>query len=172
MKLSVIIVNYNVRYYVEQCLHSLKRALEGIDSEVIVVDNHSHDGSLDYLTGRFPQVTFIESTRNLGFARGNNIAIRQSAGEYVLLLNPDTFVGEQTLREAVRFLDDHPDAGAVGVKMHNSDGSLAPESRRGIPSPMTSFYKIVGLCKYFPRHPRYGHIGRTTSGCSLLYNGG
>ena len=157
MKLSVIIVNYNVRYYVEQCLHSLERALEGIDSEVIVVDNHSHDGSLDYLTGRFPQVTFIESTRNLGFARGNNIAIRQSVGEYVLLLNPDTFVGEQTLHEAVRFLDDHPDAGAVGVKMHNSDGSLAPESRRGIPSPMTSLYKIVGLCKYFPRHPRYGH---------------
>ena len=120
MKLSVIIVNYNVRYYVEQCLHSLERALEGIDSEVIVVDNHSHDGSLDYLTGRFPQVTFIESTRNLGFARGNNIAIRQSVGEYVLLLNPDTFVGEQTLQEAVRFLDDHPDAGAVGVKMHKS----------------------------------------------------
>ena len=157
MKLSVIIVNYNVKYYVEQCFHSLMRALEGIDSEVFIVDNHSRDGSTEYLSHRLSQFTLIESRHNNGFAHANNVAIRQSTGEYVLLLNPDTFVGEETVKGAVAFLDGHPDVGAVGVKMQNADGTLAPESRRGIPSPMISLYKILGLCKYFPRHPRFGH---------------
>lgn len=156
MKLSVVIVSYNVKYYVEQCLNSLNRALEGIDSEVFVVDNHSKDDSVGYLTRRFRNVTVIDSNHNLGFARANNIAIRRSSGEYVLLLNPDTFVGEDTVSRAIDFMDRHTGAGGVGVKMYNPDGSCAPESRRGLPTPLASFYKMSGLCARFPQSRAFG----------------
>lgn len=156
MKLTVIIVNYNVKFFVEQCLDSLERALDGIDSEVFVVDNHSSDGSIEYLKPRFPKVIFIESNHNLGFARANNMAIRQSEGQYVLLLNPDTFVGEQTIKQAIEFMDQHPKAGGAGVKMFNTDGTKALESRRGLPTPLTSFYKMCGLCSKFPESRRFG----------------
>lgn len=156
MKLSVIIVSYNVKYYLEQCLHSVHRAVQGIDAEVLVVDNHSQDGSMDYLPARFPDVQFIHSRHNLGFAKANNRAIRLSRGEYVLLLNPDTVVGEDVLRECVAFMDAHPRAGSAGVRMLKSDGTDAMESRRGIPTPTTSFYKMVGLCSRFPRHKVLG----------------
>lgn len=111
MKLTVVIVNYNVCYYLEQCLLSVQKALEGIEGEIYVVDNHSKDGSVAYLSARFPDVHFIDSNHNLGFARANNIAIRQSCGEYVLLLNPDTIVGEHTLSDVLQFMDAHPQAG-------------------------------------------------------------
>lgn len=156
MKLTVIIVNYNVKFFVEQCLDSLERALDGIDSEVFVVDNHSSDGSIEYLKSRFPKVIFIESNHNLGFARANNMAIRQAEGQYVLLLNPDTFVGEQTIKQAIEFMDQHPKAGGAGVKMFNTDGTKALESRRGLPTPLTSFYKMCGLCSKFPESRRFG----------------
>lgn len=156
MKLSVIIVNYNVKFYLEQCLRSLQKATEGIDTEIIVVDNHSHDGSPDYLRERFPHIILIENMHNVGFARANNIGIKISTGEYVLLINPDTFVAETTISETLEFMDTHPNAGALGVKMLNSDGSSAMESRRGIPTPMTSFYKMSGLCTRFPRSHRFG----------------
>ncbi len=156
MKLTVIIVNYNVKYFVEQCLNSLEKALAGIDSCVYVVDNHSKDGSVDYLSHRFRHVEIIDSNHNLGFARANNIAIRQSESDYVLLLNPDTFVGEDTLREVVAFMDSHPGVGGVGVRMQNVDGTLAMESRRGLPSPLTSFYKMCGLCARFPKNRVFG----------------
>ena len=156
MKLSVIIVNYNVKYYLEQCLRSVQKALCGIDAEVIVIDNHSHDGSIEYLSPRFPDYTFISSNHNLGFARANNRAIGQSKGEYVLLLNPDTVVSENALHTVVHFMDCHPDAGAAGVRMVKVDGSDALESRRGVPSPMTSFYKMSGLCRRFPNSRRFG----------------
>ena len=154
MKLTVVIVNYNVCYYVEQCLESVFRATEGMDSEVFVVDNDSTDGSVDYLSRRFAgRITLIDSHKNLGFARANNIAIRQSTGQYVLLLNPDTFVGEDALRQAVDFIDAHPKAGGVGVMMHNSDGTLAPESRRAIPTPWVSLLKMLGFSKrYYMSH--------------------
>lgn len=156
MKLTVIIVNYNVKFFVEQCLESLERALDGIDNEVFVVDNHSSDGSIEYLKPRFPKVIFIESNHNLGFARANNMAIRQAEGQYVLLLNPDTFVGEQTIKQAIEFMDQHPKAGGAGVKMFNTDGTKALESRRGLPTPLTSFYKMCGLCSKFPESRRFG----------------
>ncbi|MBQ2950256.1 MAG: glycosyltransferase family 2 protein [Prevotella sp.] len=156
MKLTVIIVNYNVKFFVEQCLDSLERALDGIDSEVFVVDNHSSDGSIEYLKPRFPKVIFIESNHNLGFARANNMAIRQAEGQYVLLLNPDTFVGEQTIKQAIEFMDQHPKVGGAGVKMFNTDGTKALESRRGLPTPLTSFYKMCGLCSKFPESRRFG----------------
>ena len=110
MKLSVIIVNYNVRYYLSQCLDSVKRATQGIEAELIVVDNHSIDHSVSAIRRNHPEVTLIENMHNVGFARANNIGIRQSTGEYVLLLNPDTIVGEDTLNEVITFMDAHPDS--------------------------------------------------------------
>ena len=157
MKLTVIIVNYNVKYYLEQCLTSVRRSIEGIDGEVVVVDNHSRDGSVEYLKERFPDVRFIESNHNLGFARANNLAIRQSGAEYVLLLNPDTLVGEHTFRDILEFMDEHPKAGAAGVQMLKTNGEKAKESRRGLPTPMTAFYKMTGLCERFPKHQKLGH---------------
>ena len=155
-KLTVVIVNYNVKHYVEQCLHSVEKAIEGIDAEVVVVDNHSHDDSVTYLQERFPWVNIIANNHNSGFSRANNMAIRQTQGEYVLLLNPDTIVGEKTIRECIQFMDQHPDAGALGVQMLKSNGEKARESRRGLPTPMTAFYKVGGFCYAFPKSKRFG----------------
>lgn len=163
LKLSVIIVNYNVKYYLDQCIRSVLRAfvLMHTPAEIIVVDNHSADGSVDYLEKRYPQmlypmVRFVRSAHNLGFARANNIAIRQSRGEYVLLLNPDTIVGEDTLKASVDFMDAHEDAGAVGVRMLGAQGRRAMESRRGLPTPMVSFFKMLGFCNRWPHHRLFG----------------
>lgn len=174
LKLSVIIVNYNVKYYLDQCIRSVLRAFEEMKktsssassvnedvAEIIVVDNHSADGSVDYLEQRYPQklypmVRFVRSAHNLGFARANNIAIRQSRGEYVLLLNPDTIVGEDALKASVDFMDAHEDAGAVGVRMLGAQGRRAMESRRGLPTPMVSFFKMLGFCNRWPHHRLFG----------------
>lgn len=173
MKLSVVIVNYNVKYYLDQCLRSVLRAFEVMGeetrwqqgdepmAEVIVVDNHSSDGSLAYLRQRYPRerypmVRFVASAHNLGFARANNLAIRQSQGEYVLLLNPDTIVGEHVLAACVQFMEAHLDAGAVGVRMLNAAGKRALESRRGLPTPLVSFFKMLGFCNRWPRHRLFG----------------
>ena len=156
MKLSVVIVSYNVSHYLLQCLDSLQRALRGIDGEVIVVDNHSRDNSVTLVHQAHPEVKVIENLHNLGFSKANNIALRQAKGEYALLLNPDTIVADNTIRDCIAFLDLHPDAGAAGVMMLNADGTVAPESRRGVPTPLTSFYKLSGLCRMFPRSPRFG----------------
>ena len=163
LKLSVIIVNYNVKYYLDQCIRSVLRAFEEMNTpaEIIVVDNHSADGSVDYLEQRYPQklypmVRFVSSAHNLGFARANNIAIRQSRGEYVLLLNPDTIVGEDALKASVDFMDVHEDAGAVGVRMLGAQGRRAMESRRGLPTPMVSFFKMLGFCNRWPHHRLFG----------------
>lgn len=157
MKLTVVIVNYNVKFYLEQCLISLRRALLGIAAEVYVVDNHSRDNSVEYLSERFPEIHIIDSPHNLGFARANNLVIRKSKAEFILLLNPDTVVGEQTIKESIAFMDSHTDAGALGVRMLDSNGRSAKESRRGLPSPMVSFYKMTGLCARFPNHRKLGH---------------
>lgn len=157
MKLSVIIVSYKVRDYLLQCLSSLERAIASVDAEVIVVDNHSQDDSAEAVAHSFPEVHFIDSNVNLGFARANNKAIRLSQGEYVLLLNPDTVVGEEVLTKALNFMDNHPDAGGAGLRMLRSDGSDARESRRGRPTPMSAFYKMIGLCERYPRNRRFGH---------------
>ena len=149
--LSIIIVNYNVKFYLEQCLESVRRASRGMQVEVFVVDNLSTDGSVEYLRGRFPEVTFIAHQENVGFARANNQAIRLSKGRYVLLLNPDTIVGEETLARCVEFMEEHSEAGGVGVHMLNANGTFAPESRRGLPTPCVAFCKMTGLGKLFPQ---------------------
>lgn len=154
--LSVIIVNYNVKYYLEQCLEAVRRASQGLQIEVIVVDNLSTDGSIPYLRERFPEVTFIENKENVGFARANNQAIRMSAGKYVLLLNPDTIVAEHTLSDFIRFMDSHPEAGGAGAYMLRTDGTFAPESRRGLPTPFVAFCKMSGLAALLPQSRVFG----------------
>lgn len=159
MKLSIVIVNYNVKYFLEQCLYSVRTAITGLDAEVWVVDNHSTDGSIEYLRPRFPEVNFIENQDNPGFAKANNQAIRMSSGEYVLLLNPDTVVGEESLRSLCYFMDEHPEAGGIGVKMIEGHGQFLPESKRSFPSPWVSFCKIFGLSKLFPQSHLFARYG-------------
>lgn len=156
MKLSVVIVNYKVKHFLEQCLLSVERAAEGLAVEVIVVDNASCDGSVEYISKRFPNVTLIASKENLGFARANNLAIKRSCGEYVLLLNPDTIVPEICFSEYIRFMDSHPDAGGCGAYMLHSDGTFALESRRGLPTPFVAFCKMSGLTSLLPRSRTFG----------------
>lgn len=161
MKLSVIIVNYNVKYFLEQCLHSVEKASESVSTEVIVVDNASLDGSTAMIREKFPSVRLIENKDNLGFSKANNQAIKISNGEYVLLLNPDTLVEEDTFEKVVNFMDTHADAGGLGVKMIDGKGDFLPESKRALPTPAVSFYKIFGLSKLFPKSKIFGkyHLG-------------
>jgi O-antigen biosynthesis protein len=156
MKLSVIIVNYNVKHFLEQCLHSVFKSCKGIESEVFVVDNNSLDGSCHLVREKFPIVKLIENNKNAGYSVANNQAIRMAQGEYILLLNPDTVVEEDTFSEVVGFMDEHPDAGGLGVKMIDGKGRFLPESKRGLPTPWVAFYKIFGFSRLFPRTKRFG----------------
>lgn len=157
MKLTVVIVNYNVRYFLEQALRSVRKALEGIEGEVFVVDNNSVDDSVAVVREKFPEVHLIANTDNPGFSIANNQAIRQSTGEYVLLLNPDTVVEEDTFKKCIAFMDAHPQAGGLGVRMIDGSGNFLPESKRGFPSPWVAFAKTFGLSKLFPKSPLFNH---------------
>lgn len=154
MDLSVIIVNYNVQYFLQQCLASVFEAGEDIDMEVWVVDNGSVDDSVDMVRHQFPQVHLIANSGNPGFARANNQALKQAGGDYLLLLNPDTLVEKDTFARCLDFMHSHPDCGGLGVKMINGKGKFLKESKRGFPSPEASFYKISGLIRLFPHHHR------------------
>jgi GT2 family glycosyltransferase len=160
-KLSVVIVNYNVCYFLEQALLSVRKATQGIDIEVFVVDNNSVDGSIQMVKRRFPEVHLIENKKNVGFSKANNQAIRLSQAKYVLLLNPDTVLEEDSLQKCCDFMDKHPEAGALGVKMLDGKGHFLPESKRGLPTPMVAFYKIFGLATIFPKSKIFGryHAG-------------
>lgn len=161
MKLSVIIVNYNVEYFLEQCLLSVRKALKDVSGEVIVVDNNSVDGSCPMVKKKFPEVLLIENKDNKGFSSANNQGIKISKGEYVLLLNPDTVVEDDTFVKIVNFMDEHDNAGALGVKMVDGSGNFLPESKRGLPTPTTAFYKMSGISSLFPRSKRFSkyHLG-------------
>ena len=153
MRLSVVIVNYNVRLLLDECIKSVEKALDGIKGDIFVVDNNSSDGSVDYIRQRFPEVHLIANAENCGFARANNQAIRISDAEYILLLNPDTVVYENTLRGCLDFMDAHPEAGGVGVRMLTRDGDAAPESRRAVPTPWVAFLKMMGFTRrYYMSH--------------------
>ena len=160
-KLSVVIVNYNVCYFLEQALLSVQRAARGLAVEVWVVDNNSVDGSVAMVRQRFPRVHLIANGKNAGFSRANNQAIRRARGTYVLLLNPDTVLEEDTLAKCCAFLDQHPDAGGLGVRMVDGAGRFLPESKRGLPTPAVAFCKVFGLSALFPRSRRFGryHLG-------------
>lgn len=151
MQLSIIIVNYNVKHFLEQCLYSVLAATEGIAAEIIVADNNSKDGSLRYLQPLFPQVKWIANTQNTGFATANNQALKIAAGEFILYLNPDTLLPEDCLLLCLRFITAHSKAGALGIKMLDGSGRFLPESKRGFPSPATSLFKLAGLAALFPK---------------------
>jgi GT2 family glycosyltransferase len=160
-KLAVIIVNYKVCYFLEQALLSVRKAVQHLDAEVWVVDNNSVDGSVEMVREKFPEVKLIANKVNTGFSKANNQAIRESKAEYVLLLNPDTVVEEDTFVKVCRFMDEHPEAGGLGVKMLDGKGEFLPESKRGLPTPWVAFYKIFGFSKLFPKSKRFGryHLG-------------
>ncbi len=161
MDLSVIIVNYNVRQFLENALTSVRRAMEGLTGEVFVVDNASDDGSAEMVRTSFPDVQLIENPRNLGFARANNIALSRAKGDFVLILNPDTIVQEDTFQVMLRFFADHPDAGLAGCKILNPDGSFQLPCRRSFPTPWVAFTKIFGLSALFPKSRLFGRYNLT-----------
>lgn len=150
MILSIIIVNYNVRYFLELCLRSAEKALEGIGSEIIVVDNNSPDDSVNYLQPRFPGVRFIANPENVGFGKANNQALAIARGENILFLNPDTILPEDFARTCLSFLERTSGAGALGVRMIDGSGHFLKESRRGFPTPWVAFCKLTGLTAFFP----------------------
>ena len=161
MTLSVVIVNYNVKYFLEQCLISVFNAAKDIDTEVFVVDNASADGSCQMVRDRFPLVKLIENTENHGFSYANNQALRLAKGEFVLILNPDTVVEETTFSKCIQFMREHPETGSLSVKMIDGKGKFLPESKRALPSPSVSFYKIFGFSRLFPRSKTFAryHLG-------------
>ncbi len=165
MELSIVIVNYNVKHFIEQCLISVFKAIEKIKAEVFVVDNNSVDGSCSLIKEKFPGVILIENKKNHGFSYANNQAIKQAKGKYILLLNPDTVVEESSFEKCIRFMDKNANAGALTVKMIDGKGNFLPESKRGLPTPMVSFYKIFGLTRLFPKSKRFakyylGHLDK------------
>ncbi len=166
MDVSVIIVNYNVKFFLEQCIRSVYNSKGDIDIEVIVIDNHSVDGSVQMIREKFPDVTVIENKQNLGFSKANNQGIKVAKGKYILLLNPDTVLQEDTLVKCFEFMEQCVDAGALGVKMFDGKGNFLPESKRGLPTPMVAFYKIFGLSKLFPKSKIFGkyHLGYLDKG--------
>ena len=163
VKLSVVIVNYNVCYFLEQALLSVRRAVEKLEQpvEVFVVDNNSADGSVAMVRARFPEVILIANRDNPGFSKGNNQALRRATGQYQLLLNPDTVVEEDTFRACCDFMDAHPTCGGLGVKMLDGQGKFLPESKRALPTPAVAFYKMFGLASVFPKSRTFGryHLG-------------
>ena len=150
MQLSVIIVSYNVKYFLEQCLHSVETACKNIEAEIIVIDNASTDNSIEYLQPKFSSIKLIKNELNEGFAKANNKALQLAAGNYILYLNPDTIIAEDTLLNCIHFLDEHINAGAVGVKLIDGSGNFLPESKRTFPSLIASFFKMTGVATLFP----------------------
>lgn len=161
MKLSVIIVSYNVKHYLEQCIRSVMSSGRGLDYEIFVVDNASTDNTLSLIKRHFPKREYpslhlISNKENIGFGRANNEALRMARGEYILFLNPDTILTERTLNDCCTFMESHADAGALGVRMLHPNGTFALESRRGLPVPFAAACKIFGLTKLFPKSKLFG----------------
>lgn len=150
MQLSVIILNYNVRYFLEQCVLSVQKALENIDGEIIVVDNASSDDSCAMMQTRFPAIQLIQNKENLGFPKGNNIGVAAAKGDYLCILNPDTVVAEDTFEKVLAFVKAQKNLGIVGVKLIDGSGNFLPESKRGVPTPWVAFTKVMGLYRWFP----------------------
>ena len=153
MKLSVVILNYNVRYFLELCLQSVEAALEGVDSEIIVIDNNSKDGSCDMVREKFPSITLIENTSNVGFSKANNQAVQLAKGEYVCILNPDTVVAEDTFESILNFAQKQTNLGIIGCRLIDGSGNYLPESKRNIPLVDIAIKKILGNSNsYYANH--------------------
>ncbi len=163
MDLSIVIVNYNVKYFIEQSIQSIFRSKTNYSFEVIVVDNNSTDGSVELIKKKFPQITLIENKSNLGFSKANNQGFKHCNGRYTLILNPDTLLEESSIEKCIQFMDGNPKAGALGVRMIDGTGNFLMESKRGFPHPSVSFFKFSGLYRLFPRSKKInayyqGHI--------------
>ena len=161
IKISVIIVNYNVKEYLAQALSSIERALENISHEIIVIDNHSIDGSIPFLKKQFPGLKLIENQENVGFGKGNNQGLKEARGEFVVLINPDTVVQEDTFTRLLNFFESTPDAAAATCKIINPDGSFSIDCRHSIPTPTIALWKVLGLSKLFPRSKIFGQYNMT-----------
>ena len=159
--ISVILVSYNVKQYLQQALDSIFKALSGLSHEVFVVDNGSGDASAAMVRHRFSRVRLIENTENVGFAKANNQALVLAKGRAVCLINPDTLVREDTFKVCLNYLDAHPDVGAVGCMILNPDGSLQPSCRRSFPTPWVAFTKVFGLSRLFPKSRLFGRYNLT-----------
>lgn len=166
MQLSVIILNYNVRYFLEQCVLSVQKALEGVDGEIIVIDNNSSDASCAMMQQRFPNLKLIANKENLGFPKGNNIGVAQAKGEFLCILNPDTVVAEDTFKKILNPKNWEANTGIIGCKLIDGTGKFLPESKRGIPIPWVAFTKIFGLYKFSNLFGRYyaQHLTENESG--------
>ena len=172
MQLSVIILNYNVRFFLEQCVLSVQKALQSIDGEIIVIDNNSSDESCAMIKQQFPNIKLIENKENLGFPKGNNIGVAQAKGEYICILNPDTVVSEDTFLKILDFVTlsavevQNPQLGIIGCKLIDGTGNFLPESKRGVPTPWVAFTKIFGLYKISNLFGKYyaQHITENQSG--------
>lgn len=173
MQLSVIILNYNVRFFLEQCVLSVQKALENIDGEIIVIDNNSSDDSCAMLKKLFPNIKLIENKENLGFPKGNNIGVAQAKGDYICILNPDTVVAEDTFVKILNFVTlsavevANSEIGIIGCKLIDGTGNFLPESKRGVPTPWVAFTKIFGLYKvsnvfgkYYAQHLTENQSGK------------
>jgi len=156
MQLSVIILSFNVRYFLELCILSVQNSLLEIDSEIIVVDNNSHDNSCEMMKTRFPSVKLIQNNDNLGFSKGNNIAVAHAKGEYICILNPDTVVAEDTFIKILAFAQRQKKLGIIGCRLIDGAGNFLPESKRGVPTPWVAFTKITGIYKLFPKSKLFG----------------
>jgi GT2 family glycosyltransferase len=161
LDISIIIVNYNVEYFLEQCLNSCIKALQNVDGEIIVVDNNSIDGSNEMVKNKFPSVQLIENKINFGFSKANNQGIKIAKGKHILLLNPDTVVEEDTFEKVINFMNQNENVGGLGVRMLDGKGKFLPESKRGLPTPMVAFFKIFGFSSLFPKSKLFGkyHLG-------------
>lgn len=180
MKLSIIIVHYNVKELLAQCLQSVERACKDLEAEIFVVDNASTDGSEAYFRNSFSNVHFYWNQTNVGFAKANNSVLSQASGDYILFLNPDTLIPEDSLIKCIDFFEKHKQCGALGVYMKDGNGHYLKESKRGFPSPLTSFFKLIGLCKVFPHSkifakyyeghlsPNQNHIVEVLSGAFMM----
>jgi len=169
MQLSVIILNYNVRYFLEQCVLSVEKALAGIDGEIIIIDNNSPDDSCAMMKAKFPHIKLIENKENSGFPKGNNIGVAQAKGEYLCILNPDTIVAEDTFTKIMKTENWQLNTGIVGCKLIDGSGAFLPESKRGVPTPWVAFTKIFGLYKLFPKSNWFNqyyaqHLSKNESG--------
>ena len=151
MQLSVIILNYNVRYFLEQCVGSVQKAIQNLDAEIIVVDNHSSDESCAMMQQLFPNVKLIQNKENFGFPKGNNIGVAEAKGEYICILNPDTVVAEDTFEKILNPKNWKLNTGIIGCKLIDGTGNFLPESKRGIPTPWVAFTKIFKFYKLFPK---------------------
>ena len=153
--ITIVIVNYRVTYFLEQTLRSVQEAIDGLQAEVFVIDNNSADDSIEHSRQLFPWVKFIENKKNVGFARANNQGIVAAQGEFTLILNPDTVITRDSVHEPIAWMHDHPECGAVGVRMVDGNGVFLPESKRAFPTPWASFCKIFGLSRLFPNSPTF-----------------